>query len=186
MMSLALFMSASGIPVPGTLLVIAGGAFAQQGILEWRTAFLAGLFGVLLGDSTSFMMGRIAKGWVQRRFGHSSIWQSAQEAFSRRGKAAIYLTRFLVTPLAIPTNLIAGSSGYHFSRFLLYDAAGEISWLAIFGGLGYIFGSNWELINQFVTDSSGLLAGIALIVIGIYFFIWCRRRACFRAVPKMS
>ena len=53
MVSLALFMSALGAPVPGTLIVVAGGAFVQQGILEWRTAFLIGLFGVVLGDSTT-------------------------------------------------------------------------------------------------------------------------------------
>jgi len=182
MVSLALFMSALGAPVPGTLIVVAGGAFVQQGILEWRTAFLLGLFGVVLGDSTSYTMGRVAKGWVQRRFGHLSTWQTAQQSFNRRGEVAIYLTRFLVTPLAIPTNLVAGGSGYMFGRFLLYDTAGEITWLAIFGGLGYIFGSNWEVISQFVSDLSGFLAGIVILAIGIYFLLRCRRRACFPAL----
>lgn len=182
MVSLALFISALGIPVPGTLIVVAGGAFVQQGILEWRIAFLLGLLGVVLGDSTSYAMGRIAKGWVQRRFGQTSTWQTAQHSFDRRGGAAIYVTRFLVTPLAIPTNLIAGSSGYLFGRFLLYDTAGEITWFAIFGGLGYLFGSNWEVISQFVGDVSGLLAGIVLLAIGIYFLLRCRRRACLPAL----
>ncbi len=176
MLSLALFISALGIPVPGTLIVVAGGAFVQQGILEWRIAFLLGLLGVVLGDSTSYAMGRVAKGWVQRRFGPTSTWQTAQQSFNRRGGAAIYVTRFLVTPLAIPTNLIAGSSGYMFGRFLLYDTAGEITWFAMFGGLGYIFGSNWEVISQFISDLSGFLAGIVILAIGIYFLLRRRRR----------
>jgi membrane-associated protein len=184
MFSLTLFISALGIPVPGTLIVVAGGAFVQQGILEWRIAFLLGLFGVVLGDSTSYAMGRIAKGWVQRRFGQTSTWQTAQNSFDRRGGAAVYLTRFLITPLAIPTNLIAGGSGYMFGRFLLYDAAGEITWLVIFGGLGYLFGSNWEVISQFVGDVSGLLAGIVILAIGIYFLVRCRRRACFPSLKS--
>ena len=59
----------------------------------------------------------------------------------RRGGIAIYLTRWLFTPLALPTNLIAGSSGYPFWKFLLFDIAGEITWILLYGGLGYAFGS---------------------------------------------
>ncbi len=177
MLSLALCMSALGIPVPGTFLVLAGGAFAQQGILEWRTAFLVGLCGAMLGDSLSYALGRVAKGWVQRRFGHTSTWQTARESFTRRGEMAIYVTRFLLTPLAIPTNLIAGSSAYLFRRFLIYDMAGEMTWLALYGGLGYVFGGNWEIIAQFVNDLSGFLAGIVFLAIGLYFLFRRRRRS---------
>ncbi len=176
MLSLALFLGALGIPVPGTLVVLAGGAFAQQGVIDWRTTFLLGLLGVTLGDSGSYTLGRLAKTWVQRRFGQTTTWRTAQESFQRRGALAIYLTRFLLTPLAIPTNLIAGSSGYTFRQFLIYDTAGEITWIFFYGGLGYIFGNNWEPISQFISDLSGLLAGIALLGIGSYFLFRYRQR----------
>lgn len=177
MLSITLYLGALGIPVPGTLFVSAAGAFAQQGVLPWRTAFLFGFFGVVLGDSTSYAMGRLAKGWAQRRFGQSGAWQNAQTTFDRRGAVAIYLTRCFITPLAIPTNLIAGSSGYIYWRFLIYDMAGEITWLAFFGSLGFIFGSQWEAISQFATDVSGLLAGIALVGLGFYFVFRRHRQA---------
>jgi len=176
MLSLALFLSALGIPVPGTLVVLAGGAFAQQGVIDWRTAFLLGLLGVTLGDSGSYTLGGLAKNWVQRRFGHTATWRTAQESFQRRGALAIYLTRFLLTPLAIPTNLIAGSGGYKFRQFLIYDTAGEITWIFLYGGLGYVFGNNWEPISQFISDLSGSLAGIALLGTGSYFLFRYRRR----------
>ncbi len=137
MFSATLYVSALGTPIPGTFVVLAGGAFVQQGVLDWRLAFLLGLVGVVLGDSTSYAMGRLAKTWVQRRFGQSSAWKNAQTVFERRGGFAIYLTRCFVTPLAIPTNLIAGSGGYAYWRFLVYDALGEITWLVVFGGLGF-------------------------------------------------
>lgn len=175
MFSVTLYISALGTPIPGTFVVLAGGAFVQQGALEWRTAFLLGLVGVVLGDSTSYAMGRLAKTWVQRRFGQSTAWKNAQSAFDRRGAFAIYLTRCFVTPLAIPTNLIAGGSGYAYWRFLIYDAAGEITWLFCFGALGFIFGGNWEAVSQLVSDLSGVLAGIALLGLGVYFLLRRRR-----------
>lgn len=172
---LALLLGALGLPLPGTLLVLAAGAFVRQGVLSWATAAGLGLLGVVLGDSASFMIGRFARGWVQRRFGGSAAWQKASETFARQGGLAVYLTRFLLTPLAIPTNLIAGGSGYPFWRFLGYDAAGELTWIVLYGGLGYIFGSQWELISQFISDFSGLLVGLVMVGGGAYLLL--RRRA---------
>ena len=171
---LALLLGALGFPLPGTLFVLAAGAFGRQGIIDLAAASSLGLVGAVLGDSTGYIVGRFAKGWVERHFGHSTAWQGAQQTFERRGGLAIYLTRFLLTPLAVPTNLIAGGSGYSFWRFLGYDVAGEFTWLVLYGGLGYIFGSQWEAINQFISDFSGLLVGFVLFGTGLYLLV--RRR----------
>jgi membrane protein DedA with SNARE-associated domain len=176
-LGLALLLGALGMPVPGTLLVLAAGAFARQGLIDWGTASFLGLLGAVFGDNASYAMGHFARGWVQRHFGQSSAtaWQTAQDSFERRGAQAVYLTRFLLTPLAIPTNLIAGSSGYNFRRFLTYDVAGELTWIGLYGGLGYTFGSQWESISQFVSDYSGWLGGLVAVGAGVYFLV---RRQC--------
>lgn len=173
---LALLLGALGLPLPGTLLVIAAGAFVRQGVLDGLTASSFGLIGAVVGDGLSYVLGRFAKRWVRSRLGASTAWQKAQATFNRSGGVAIYLTRFLLTPLAIPTNLIAGSSGYAFWRFLSYDVAGELTWLALYGGLGYIFGSQWELISQFISDFSGLLVGVVALGAGVYILLRRRRR----------
>jgi membrane protein DedA with SNARE-associated domain len=173
---LALLLGALGIPLPGTLFVLAAGAFGRQGIIDLAVASGFGLVGAVLGDSAGYIVGHFAKSWVERRFGQSTVWQSAQQSFECRGGLAIYLTRFLLTPLAVPTNLIAGGSGYSFWRFLGYDVAGEFTWLVLYGGLGYIFGSQWEAINQFISDFSGLLAGLVLFGVGLYLLVRRRRQ----------
>jgi len=173
-LGLALLLGALGFPLPGTLFVIAAGAFVRQGVIQWPDSAGLGLLGVVLGDSASYALGRFAKGWVQGRFGQSTTWQKAQETFNQHGGLAIYSTRFLLTPLAIPTNLIAGGSGYAFGRFLGYDVAGELTWILLYGGLGYAFGSQWEAVNQFISDFSGLLVGLVAFGAGIY--LWLRRR----------
>jgi membrane-associated protein len=83
------------------------------------------------------------------------------------------LTRFLLTAIAIPVNLLAGSS-CQFRRFIIYDIAGEIVWIFVYGGLGYFFGSQWELISQFLSDFGGLALGLAALGAGLYF--WVRQR----------
>ena len=171
MFALALFVGALGVPVPGTLFVVAAGAFVRQEVLGISDTLLFGLVGVVVGDVLSYSIGRLARVWLQKRFGNSKTWQQAESTFQDRGGVAVYLSRWLLTPIAIPVNWVAGSSGYTVSRFLMYDAAGELTWLLLFGGLGYAFGSQWEVISEFVSDFSGLLVGVAVLGIGVYLLV---------------
>ncbi len=165
--ALALFIGALGVPLPGTFFVLAVGAFIQQEVLD-GTALLAGFIGVIIGDMVSYGLGRLAKVWITQRWNHLPRWQAAQSSFARHGGIAVFLTRFLLTPLAIPTNLVAGSSGYHPMRFLFYDSTGEMLWLLLYGSLGYVFGTQWELVNEYMGNVSGMLIGIIVVGTGVY------------------
>jgi membrane-associated protein len=172
-----LLLGAMGVPVGASVLVIAAGAFSQQGILSWPVTAALGLVGTLTGDALSFGIGFYAKEWIDQHFGSSPSWKSARASFEKRADLAIYLTRFLVTALAIPTNLIAGGSGIRFRRFMAYDSLGEFTWIILYGGLGYWFGSEWELVSNFIGNFGGLLAGIVIFIAGIMLAIrWLHSR----------
>jgi membrane protein DedA with SNARE-associated domain len=168
-------LGALGLPMPIPLLGLAAGAFARQGLIDWKTLSALGLMGAVLGDSVSYAVGRFAGGWVQYRLGASSAWQKAGDQFQQHGALAVYVTRFLFTPLAVPTSLIAGSSGYAFRRFLTHAVAGDFTWIALYCGLGYIFGSRWQVISQLVGHYLGWLGGAAVVGIGVYVLV---RRLC--------
>jgi len=162
-----LLIGAAGVPMPCTFLVLAAGAFVHQGLLDIYTAIGVALVGSVLGDSLSYWMGRLSQRFVVQRFGESDIWQKAQLNFNLRGGIAIYLTRWLFTLFALPTNLVAGSAGYTYARFLVFDIAGEITWLLLFGGLGYSFSSSLEEIDQLISNVGGGLLGVILFTIGL-------------------
>jgi membrane protein DedA with SNARE-associated domain len=163
-----LFLGALGVPVGASVLVIAAGAFSQQGILSGAQAAFVGLIGAVLGDAASFGIGYHARFWVARRFGRSLAWRSAKQSFEARAGLAIYITRFLITALAVPTNLIAGGSGILFRRFIIYDSLGELTWIILYGGLGYLFGSQWEVVSEFISNFGGLSLGLVLLGVGIW------------------
>lgn len=171
---LALLLGAVGIPIPTSLLVIAAGAFSRQGMLNGLPAAGLGLLGAVTGDSLSFAMGRWGGNWVSHRFGGSSAWISAQATFNRNSRGAVFFTRFLLTAIAIPVNLMAGSS-CNYRRFFVTIIAGEAVWIIVYGGLGYLFGSQWELISQFISDFGGLALGLAFLGGGIYYLLRQRR-----------
>ena len=166
--ALVIFLGALGFPVGASVVVIAAGAFSEQGVIAWHSTALLGLLGAVLGDMLSFGMGYYSRDWVAARFGRSPNWKSARDAFDRRAGLAIYLTRFLVTSLAIPINLIAGGSGIRFRRFLTWDILGEMTWILLYGGLGYWFGSQWEIVSDFISNFGGLVLGLILLGFGIW------------------
>lgn len=174
-LAILLLLGAMGLPIGASVLVIAAGAFSQQGVLSWPLAAALGLIGAVIGDTISFGVGFYAKEWIDRRFGNSPTWRSAKEAFDARAGLAIYLTRFLITTLAIPTNLIAGGSGIKLRRFIVYDSLGEFTWIILYGGLGYWFGSQWEVVSDFISNFGGLAFGLIVLTAGILLAIrWAR------------
>jgi len=167
-LGLGLFLGPLGLPIPTALLVLAAGAFTRQGLMDWSTAWSLSLVVTVLGDIASYTLGRFAGVWVQRLVGgrREAAWQGAQEQFIQHGGLAIYVTRFL---LSVPTNLIAGSSHYAFRRFLAWDVAGRVTWILLYGGLGYIFGSQWQAVSRIVSIYGVWLGGAAAVGIGVYY-----------------
>lgn len=166
-----LLLGGFGLPLPCSIMVIAAGAFIRQGMVDAASVIWMGFIAVIIGDSLCYGMGKLLGNRLPKRVKNSDSWNSAQGVFDRRGGLAIILTRSVLSSLAVPTNLIAGSSGYRFKSFLIFDIAGEALWFGAYGGLGYAFGSQWELISEFLADFGGLIAGLAVLAIGGYYAI---------------
>jgi membrane-associated protein len=162
------FLGALGIPFPATIIVIAVGAFCRQGFLSWPSTGLIALTCVVLGDCLSYTMGHSAREPVLRRFRGSDKWIQAENSFQRWGGMSVLLTRFLITGIAVPVNLIAGTGSFPFRRFLFYDLSGEAIWIFGYGGLGYLFGAQWEAVSAFLSNMSGLLLGLLILGVGIW------------------
>jgi len=171
-LGLIVFIGAMGAPFPGTLIIVAVGAFCRQGFLSWPITGLVAFICVVLGDGVSYSMGYYARESILRRFSASPQWNRAEKSFQNWGGMSIFLTRFLITGIAVPVNLLAGTGRFPFKRFLMYDLAGEAIWVFGYGGLGYLFGTQWEVVSDFISNFGGLVLGLVVLVAG---FLLARR-----------
>ena len=165
-LGLIVFIGAMGAPFPGTLIIVAVGAFCRQGFLSWPITGLVAFICVVLGDGLSYSMGYYARESILRRFSSSPQWNRAEKSFQNWGGMSIFLTRFLITGIAVPVNLLAGTGSYPFKRFLMYDLVGEAIWVFGYGGLGYLFGTQWEVVSDFISNFGGLMLGLLVLVAG--------------------
>ena len=167
LLGILVFIGGLGVPLPCTALVIAAGAFARQGILPWYTTALISIVSVVIGDSLSYSMGYYFSEKVLLRFSGTPRWEQAEQSFQKYGFLSIFFSRFLVTAIALPVNLLSGTTRFPFKQFFLYDVLGEVVWIFGYGGLGYWFGSEWELVNEFLSNFGGLVLGLVILVFGI-------------------
>jgi membrane-associated protein len=166
-----LLLGGIGIPVPASLLVIAAGAFSQQGILDPISACIIGFLAVVTGDSISYLIGKKAAGLVTPRYVSKVDFTRAGALFEKFGGWMIVSTRSILSAIAVPTNLVAGSSHYPFRQFLVFDIAGEIIWILGYGSLGYVFGAEWETISDFLANLGGFLAAVLIVIIPGYLLL---------------
>ncbi|GAP22414.1 DedA family protein [Leptolinea tardivitalis] len=164
-----MLFSGIGIPLPASLVIIATGAFIQQGILDPIPTALVGLTAVVLGDSICYWIGKKAVTVISPRFVSQKNLQLAGDKFDRFGGAMIVATRSILSTLAVPTNLVAGTSHYPFFHYLVYDVIGEAIWMIGYGYLGYLFGSAWEDISDLLTNLGGFMGTLVILIIIIYF-----------------
>ena len=179
----ALFMAAFGVPLPATMLLMAAGAFARQGVLGMEGAAGAAVAGAVVGDGCSYVVGRYGAALLPERLQAAAGAARAAQLFARWGGWSVFITRFLLTPIALPVNLLAGSTGYPLGRFFAAVLAGELIWVALFGGLGYLFADRWEELSRLATDLVGTLLGAALALAGLVAYVLRRRRTCCAPSP---
>jgi len=174
------FLSCLAIPMPASLMMLAGGAFAAGGDLSLGLILGAAFGGAVAGDQTGYAIGRKAADYAQRLRGQpgkrAALLERARQLLGDRGGLGVFLSRWLFSPLGPYVNFIAGAAGLGWTSFTLWGAAGEAVWASLYTGLGYAFGDQIEMVADLASNISGLLAaGLAALVLG---------RLVFRQFPR--
>lgn len=143
------FLSCLALPVPASLAMMAAGAFVAVGDLSGTEVIAAALVGAVAGDQAGYALGRRAKAWLARlalRGGLGVRIGTARSYLAARGGRAVFLSRWLVSPLGPYVNLAAGAAGLDWRRFSMASLAGECLWVGLYVGLGWAFGTQIDLV----------------------------------------
>ena len=178
---LVLLACGFGVPIPEDVTLVAGGIISGLGYTNEHTMFLVGMAGVLAGDSTMFMIGRLYGPRVRRfkfvrRILTPQRFRMVQQKFARYGNWVLFVARFL-PGLRTPIFLTAGMSRrIPFWRFLLLDGLAALISVPIWVYRGHFGANNREWLMQMVSRGQhGLYALMAVIAVAL-FAVWWRKR----------
>lgn len=153
------FLSALALPVPCSILMIAAGGFAAVGELSLAAAAAAALAGAISGDQTGYLMARRGGGALaQRLASRAAPLARAKDLLERRGGAAVFLSRWLVSALGPYVNFAAGAANQPWLVFTVWGVLGELVWVTLYLGVGYYFAGNLEAASSMAVELLGMLA----------------------------
>ncbi|HYZ80794.1 MAG TPA: DedA family protein [Solirubrobacteraceae bacterium] len=151
-----------GVPVPGETILILAAIYAGTGRLNVVLVGLLGFVGAVIGDNIGFAIGHFGGRPLIERFGRYIFLtpariERATGFFDRHGGWIIIVARF-IEGLRQANGIIAGISGIHWAKFLLFNAIGAALWVGVWTTLGYLSGSNINTIYDTATRFSTYLA----------------------------
>ncbi len=140
--------------LPGDSLLFAAGTFAALGSLNPIYLFLLLSVAAVIGDTVNYSIGhyigpKAFSGEI--KFLKKDHLDKTQEFYDKHGGKTIILARFIPI-IRTFAPFVAGIGTMKYSKFILYNVVGGISWVAIFISLGYFFGNipvvakNFELV----------------------------------------
>lgn len=179
-----LLACAFGLPLPGTLFLLALGSFVEQGDLDLREVLLLATGAAILGDQLGYLTGRVAGrravDALIRRFERGDVIHRAEAFTGRWGAPGIFFSRWLVTALGPWVNLSSGLAAYSWPRFLVWDILGETVWVTAYVSLGRLFHNRIEDLADLIASIGWLLLALIILVASGWELVRQLRRAAER------
>lgn len=170
-------------PIPSEIILPLAGFLTGQGRFSFLLVLIATTLGSLAGALALYGIGaaigpRRTRRFVER-FGPLALLTPddltrAETWFDRYGPIAVFTGRLV----PIVRSLVSIPAGYRrmpLGRFVLLTAVGSALWNGVLVGLGWIFGENWHVVEEYVGWLQYAVIAAALILVAR--FVWTRLRA---------
>ena len=156
-----------GIPLPGETVLVTAGALAALGHLSIWWVIATAAVGGIVGDAAGYWIGRLGGLALLKRYGSvigfdDKKLASVHTFFEKHGPKTVFLGRFIAL-LRTWAALLAGTAEMRYGVFTFYNVLGGITWAALFGALGYLFGQSLPLLEQYIGQAS--LAAVLLVAL---------------------
>jgi membrane protein DedA with SNARE-associated domain/rhodanese-related sulfurtransferase len=164
----AVFVEQMGVPLPAIPWLLAAGALAGTGQMNWLVALGAGTVGSLLADLIWFHLGRhrgqrVLNLLCRISLEPDSCVRRTENLFTRYGMRGVVAAKFIpgLSTLVPP---LAGNAGVSTSRFVFFDGLGSLLYVGCFILAGVLFSHQLE---QVINALAGLGHGALGVVVGL-------------------
>ena len=171
----SVFAQQLGLPLPSTPFILAAGALAYQGGLNFGVALVVGCVAALAADLMWYQIGRKRGIKVLEFLCRISLEpdycvRRTENTFDRYGPKMLLVAKLVPGVSAVATPL-AGINGLPLSRFLAFDGLGILLWIGTFELVGYLFSNQLEQIIRY-TSRFGSVIFVVLIAALAGYIAW--------------
>jgi membrane protein DedA with SNARE-associated domain len=162
------FAEQAGLPIPSIPLLLAAGALAGAGKLNFASALLACLLAALAADTIWYELGRtkgikILQLLCKISLEPDSCVRRTEGLFEKQGARSLLFAKFLPGLNTVATPL-AGIFQMRLRKFLFFDTLGSLLWAGTFLGVGYVFTNQIEKVAE---QAESLGRGLFVILVAV-------------------
>lgn len=167
----------AGLPLPGETVLMYSSFVAQKThALSLVLIILVASAAAIVGDNLGFYAGkrlgpRLLR-WLERKFHMEEDIAAAKDQIRCHGGATIFWARYVVG-LRTVAGPVAGALNMDWKRFLLYNAAGAVTWVTSVAVVAYLFGNEVHSLASYIEKVSWVFTGS---IFAVGYLLWRRKK----------
>jgi len=166
------FVEQAGLPIPSFPLMLAAGALAGRGQMNFALALIACVFASLVADTLWYTLGRlqgirILQLLCKISLEPDSCVRRTEGTFEKQGEKSLLFAKFIPGLSTVATPL-AGIFHMRLEKFLLFDALGAAIWSGAYLLTGFIFSNQIEKVGAMLATMGGWAGLVIGGAIGLY------------------
>jgi len=176
---LLMFLESTFFPFPSEIIMIPAGFLAYQGEMNLYMVIFVGILGSVAGALLNYYLAmhlgrKIILKYGKYFFIKEETLDKLDTFFAKHGEISTFTGR-LIPGIRQLISLPAGLARMNIAKFSFYTAIGAGIWVVVLVAIGYLVGSNQELISEYM-KSATLIALVSVVLIILFYVVRNRRR----------
>jgi len=176
---LLMFLESTFFPFPSEIIMIPAGYLAYKGEMNIYIVILVGILGSLGGALLNYYLAKSLGRTLILKYGKyffikEETLDKLDTFFSKHGEISTFTGR-LIPGIRQLISLPAGLARMNLATFSFYTSLGAGIWVVVLVAVGYLVGSNEELISEYL-KSATLIALVSVLFISIFYVVRYKRR----------
>jgi len=176
---LLMFLESTFFPFPSEIIMIPAGYLAYKGEMNVYIVVLMGILGSVSGALFNYYLAmhfgrKFILKYGKYFFIKEETLDKLEAFFTKHGELSTFNGR-LIPGIRQLISLPAGLAKMNIAKFSFYSGLGAGIWVIVLVALGYLLGSNEELISEYL-KSATLIALISVLLITLFYVIRHKRR----------
>ncbi len=176
---LLMFIESTFFPFPSEIIMIPAGYLAYQGEMNLYIVIVVGILGSVAGALLNYYLAMYLGKKIILKYGKyffikEETLDKLDTFFAKHGEISTFTGR-LIPGIRQLISLPAGLARMNIAKFSFYTAIGAGIWIVVLVAIGYMVGSNQELISKYM-KSATLIALVSVVLIIVFYVVRHRRR----------
>jgi len=176
---LLMFLESTFFPFPSEIIMIPAGYLAFKGEMNVYIVVLIGILGSVAGALFNYYLAvHFGRAFILKYgkyfFIKEETLDKLEAFFTKHGELSTFNGR-LIPGIRQLISLPAGLARMNIAKFSFYSGLGAGIWVIVLVVLGYVLGSNEELISEHLKTAT-LMALLSVVFITIFYIVRNRRR----------